>query len=50
MEEILMQIGNLGFPIVLSIYLLVRLEGKIDNLTNSIVRLTDMIEKMIINE
>ncbi len=50
MEEILMQIGNLGFPIVLSIYLLVRLEGKIDNLTNSIGRLTDMIEKMIINE
>ncbi|MGA9286974.1 MAG: YvrJ family protein [Anaerobacillus sp.] len=29
-------IGDLGFPIVVSLYLLVRLEKKIDDLTNAV--------------
>jgi len=36
MEEIFINIANLGFPIVLSIYLLVRIEGKLDRLSESI--------------
>ena len=45
MEELLVQIGNVGFPIVLSMYLLVRLEGKMEELTKSIGKLTDVLEK-----
>lgn len=45
MEELLIQIGNVGFPIVLSMYLLVRLEGKMEELTRSIGKLTDVLEK-----
>lgn len=33
---ILNDIAQFGFPIVISIYLLVRMEGKIESLTNSI--------------
>lgn len=36
MEELLKQIGNFGFPIVVSIYLLVRVEGKLEKLSESI--------------
>lgn len=46
MEELLMQIGNYGFPMVISIYLLVRFEGKIANLTESIYQLAKVIETM----
>lgn len=45
MEELLVQIGNVGFPIVVSMYLLVRLEGKMEELTKSITKLTDVLEK-----
>jgi hypothetical protein len=34
--DIFSQVGNLGFPIVVSIYLLVRLENKLDGLTSAI--------------
>ena len=44
MEEILNQIANLGFPIVLSIYLLVRLEGKMENLSESITKLSASVD------
>lgn len=40
MEEMFNHIANFGFPMVLSIYLLVRLEGKIDNLSASIQKLS----------
>ncbi|MCR2044722.1 YvrJ family protein [Anaerosalibacter massiliensis] len=43
MEEIYTQIANLGFPIVISIYLLVRIEGKLDDLTESINELSKVI-------
>lgn len=45
MEEILRQIGDLGFPIILSMYLLVRIEGKMEQLTTSIQRLTSVLEQ-----
>ena len=35
MEEIYTHIANLGFPIVISIYLLVRIEAKLNMLTES---------------
>jgi hypothetical protein len=45
MEEIWGQVGNLGFPVVLSIYLLVRIEKKLDMLTEAINNLGRAIEK-----
>jgi len=39
MDTIWAQLGNFGFPIVVSIYLLVRVEKKLDDLTAAITRL-----------
>lgn len=46
MEEILTYIGNLGFPIVLSIFLLSRIEGKLEKLTTSIQELSSVIKNL----
>lgn len=46
MEEIYTHIANLGFPIVISIYLLVRIEGKLNQLTESINELSNVISSM----
>lgn len=46
MEEIFANIANLGFPIVISIYLLVRIEGKLNQLTESIYELSKAIIEM----
>ncbi len=46
MEDLLIQIGNYGFPMVISIYLLVRFEGKISSLTQSIYQLAKVIETL----
>lgn len=46
MEEVYTQIANLGFPIVISIYLLVRIEGKLNDLTESINELSKAIASM----
>ena len=46
MEEMLSSVANLGFPIVISIYLLVRIEGKLNQLTESIVELSNAIATM----
>ena len=43
MEEIYSSIANLGFPIVISIFLLVRIEGKLNELTKSITELSKVI-------
>lgn len=43
MEAIYSSIANLGFPIVISIYLLVRIEGKLNELTESISELSKAI-------
>lgn len=45
MDELLMQIGNVGFPIVVSMYLLIRLEGKMEQLSISILKLTAVLEE-----
>lgn len=44
MEDMLKAIGNFGFPIVVSAYLLIRIEGKLETLSESIVALTKVIE------
>lgn len=43
MEEIYSNVANLGFPIVISIYLLVRIEGKLSQLSESINELSKTI-------
>lgn len=43
MEAFWTQIGNFGFPIVVSIYLLVRVEKKLDDLTAAITKLEQKI-------
>lgn len=40
-------IGNVGFPIAVSVYLLVRVEGKLEVLTNSINNLSTAISSMM---
>ncbi|MDY4948201.1 MAG: YvrJ family protein [Clostridium cadaveris] len=43
MESLIGSIANLGFPIVVSIYLLTRIEGKLEALTASINALTQVM-------
>jgi len=43
-EDLLQQISNYGFPMVVSIYLLVRVEGKLEDLSHSIIELAKVIE------
>ena len=45
MDDLLVQAANVGFPVVVSLYLLVRVEGKLDALTASINQLTVSISK-----
>ncbi len=47
MDEMITLIANLGFPIAVSIYLLVRIEGKMDELTGSVKELSRVIAKML---
>ena len=44
MEEIFNQIANVGFPIAISCYLLIRIESKISELTKSINDLSTSIK------
>jgi len=43
MEDIYANVANLGFPIAVSVYLLVRIEGKLERLTESILELSRVI-------
>ena len=43
MEELLKLITNYGFPIVVAIYLLIRMETKLTVLNEAIVKLTEVI-------
>lgn len=45
MDELIAGIANIGFPIAISCFLLVRLEHKLEELTSTIARLTTTIEK-----
>lgn len=46
MDELVNIIGNFGFPIAVTIYLLVRIESKLAQLTESIHELTTAIKSM----
>lgn len=46
MENMGSLIANLGFPIVTSLYLLVRIEGKLEQLTGSIHELSKALGKI----
>lgn len=46
MDGLVSLIGNVGFPIAVSIYLLVRIEGKLENLTTSINNLSAVINRI----
>jgi len=46
-EELAPMIANLGFPIVISLFLLIRIEGKLETLTLSIRELSRAIMKMV---
>ena len=43
MEQILIYAANYGFPMVISVYLLVRIEGKLEQLAVSIHELTRVL-------
>ena len=45
-STIFQSIANLGFPIAITLYLLIRMESKIETLSNSINKLTLTIENM----
>lgn len=47
MEEFLKAVGNVGFPIAVTAYLLIRIEGKLDNLSASINQLSTIISTKI---
>jgi hypothetical protein len=42
-EELLNIIGNVGFPIAVAAYLLIRIEAKLGELSNSITQLREAI-------
>ncbi|HLS36619.1 MAG TPA: YvrJ family protein [Bacillota bacterium] len=46
MDELFKNITEFGFPILVALYLLTRMEKKIENLTISITNLNHQIEKM----
>ena len=46
MDNLSAMIANLGFPIAISIYLLIRIEGKLQGLTDSINELSTNIIKL----
>jgi hypothetical protein len=46
MDEMLKMIANLGFPIAISIFLLVRVESRLEKLTESINILSNTISAL----
>jgi len=46
MEDLLNLIGNVGFPIAVSVYLLIRVENQLGNLTTAIGELREAIITM----
>lgn len=43
MEDFLKAVANIGFPIAVSAYLLIRIEGKLDSLSSSINQLSTIL-------
>lgn len=46
MGNIIQIIGNVGFPIAISLYLLMRIESKLEVLTSSINNLSNAVSKI----
>lgn len=46
MDTFMGLVGNVGFPIAVSVYLLVRVEAKLESLTNSINELSNVINNI----
>jgi hypothetical protein len=46
-EELIPLIANIGFPVVVSLYLLTRIEKKLDQLSASIKELSSTVAKMV---
>ncbi len=46
MEQLFAMIANIGFPIAISVYLLVRIENRMENLTQSIQALARAIDNL----
>ncbi|HHT63465.1 MAG: YvrJ family protein [Bacillota bacterium] len=44
MEELMQIVSNVGFPIAISAYLLIRIEGKLESLSSSIGELAKAVE------
>lgn len=44
MEELIQMVSNVGFPIAISAYLLIRIESKLDTLSSSIGDLARAVE------
>lgn len=47
MEELIQSVGNVGFPIAITIYVLVRIEKKFDILSKNIYDLSSVITRII---
>ena len=45
MDDFIQIVGNVGFPIAISMYLLIRIEGKLEILTKSINNLSNVMSK-----
>ena len=43
MEDLLKAVANVGFPIAVAAYLLIRIESKLDNLSSSINQLSTIL-------
>ncbi|HHW62140.1 MAG TPA: YvrJ family protein [Syntrophomonadaceae bacterium] len=43
MDELMQLIGNVGFPIAVSAYLLIRIEGRLMELNSAIIELREAI-------
>jgi hypothetical protein len=46
LEDFLRLVANFGFPIVVSAYLLFRVEGKLEKLSEVIMELTRVVESL----
>jgi len=44
-DQLVNLIGNVGFPIAVAVYLLIRVESKMEKLTDSIVQLNVSLKK-----
>lgn len=47
MDDMVNLISNVGFPIAITMFLLLKMDKKIDTLSSSIVNLSNSVEKLI---